>query len=83
MIHSQIPILLVIGYKIVKEIGIQCGTDKIMDLYGGGKMKLFLLYYFTKDFKRRKYAYVPGYDIDDAWERAKEMYGEECLQVMS
>lgn len=46
-------------------------------------MKMYLLYYFTKDFKQRKYAYVPGYNIDDAWERAKEMYGEECLQIMS
>lgn len=45
-------------------------------------MKLFLLYYFTKDFKQRRHAFIPGYNIDNAWNNARKMYGEECLQIM-
>lgn len=45
-------------------------------------MKKFLLYYYTNNFAVRRYTYVYAIDIDEAWDKAKQQYGEENLETI-
>ena len=45
-------------------------------------MRKFLLYYYTDHFEHRRYTYVYGKNIDDAWNKAIALYGEGNLETM-
>lgn len=46
-------------------------------------MKKYLLYYYTNDYKIRRYIYIYAANIDEAWEKAEKLYGKENLECMS
>lgn len=45
-------------------------------------MKIFWLYYYTNNFEVRKFTYIRARNIDEAWDKAKQLYGNNNLESM-